>query len=46
MTIGEYIEELQSIIDELSDYDPNETLTLIDTPEGDVEFIIGEMMMN
>ena len=46
MTIGEYIEELQSIIDELSEYDPNETLTLIDTPEGDVEFIIGEMMMN
>lgn len=41
MTVGEYITELQSIIDELSDYDDDNELTIHEDENGYTHFILG-----
>ena len=42
MTVGEYIDELMNIIEQLQEYDDNEQLTAIQDDAGEITYIVGD----
>lgn len=42
MTVGEYIDELYRLIDELEVYDESAELTMITDTEGAITFLVGD----
>ena len=42
MTVGEYIDELMNIIEQLQEYDDDELLTTVQDENGELTYIVGD----